>query len=102
MLCSVRGISSILVFRGASVQDVASLAPAEDKSYLQVGSPTTIEFSRAIFAASPAAIRSYRKAFGGPAWPRPDHDGINDAFMNKASTVRYWIGGKWLELPGAD
>ena len=102
VLCSVAGISSILIFRGASVKDVASLAPAEDKSYLQVGGPTTIEFSRAIFAASPTQIRSYHKAFGGPALPRLDHDGINDAFMDKASTVRYWIGGKWLELQGAD
>jgi len=40
----------------------------------------TIGFSRAIGVASPLAIREYYKA----------------------SIVRYWSGGKWLELTGMD
>ncbi len=27
-----------------------------------------------------------------------DHDGINDAFVEKASTIKYWYDGKWLDV----
>jgi hypothetical protein len=30
------------------------------------------------------------------------HDGIEDIFEEKASSILYWTGGKWLTLPGAD
>jgi hypothetical protein len=85
------------------VSDVAALAAMDDKGFLQTTGVDTIGFSRAIGVANPPAIREYHKAFGGPAPPRTvDHDGIDDAFVGKASIVRYWHGGKWLELTGMD
>jgi hypothetical protein len=102
LLCSVKGVSTVLVFRAGSVSNVAELASLEDKGFLQTTGPNTIGFSRVLGVASPATIRAYHAAFGGPAPPRLDHDGIDDAFAGKASTVRYWFGGKWLELAGMD
>ena len=102
VLCSVRGISSILVFRGGSATDVAELAPMEDKGRLQVTGVNSIAYSRVIGVARPSAIRVYAQEFGGALLPRLDHDGINDAFVGKGSIVLYWFGGKWLELTGMD
>ena len=98
VLCSMGGVSTILVYRGGDTKDVATLAAMADKGFLQTGSPKAIEFSRAIGIASPAQMRIYHAAFGSGNVPRLDHDGINDAFVGKASIVRYWTGGKWLEL----
>lgn len=103
VLCSVKGTSTVLVFRGGSDSSVAELAPAADKGFLQTTGPNTIAFSRVIGVASPAMIREYYKGFGGPTPPaRLDHDGVEDAFAGKASIVRYWFDGKWLELAGMD
>lgn len=102
VMCSVNSRSTILVFRGGSVSNVAELRSGEDKGCLQGLGPNTIGFSCAIFVASPADIRAYYKGFGGPKPPPLDHDGIDAAFVGKASTVLYWFGGKWLELTGMD
>lgn len=59
VLCSIGGSSSILVFRGESVADVAELHRAPDRNYLQTGAHTlTIEYSRTVQVASPSFIRS--------------------------------------------
>jgi hypothetical protein len=102
VLCSKGGVSAILVYRDGATKDVAMLAAMADKGFLQTGSPKAIEFSRAIGVATPAQMRIYHEAYGVGKMPRLDHDGINDAFVGKASTVRYWSGGKWLDLQGAD
>jgi hypothetical protein len=102
VLCSKGGVSAILVYRDGTTKDVAVLAAMADKGFLQTGNPKAIEFSRAIRVASPARMRIYHDAFGAGDMPPLDHDGIDDAFVGKASIVRYWTGGKWLELQGAD
>lgn len=102
VLCSKGGVSTILVYRGGDTKDVATLAAMADKGFLQAGHAKPIGFSRAIGVASPAQMRIYHEAFGAGKMPRLDHDGIDDAFVGKASIVRYWTGGKWLELQGAD
>lgn len=102
VLCSKNGVSTILVFRGGATTNVAELAPSEDKGFLQGGGGDRINFSRAIGVATPKSIRAYHEAFGMGQLPRLDHDGIDDAFVGKWSVIRYWTGGKWLELQGAD
>jgi len=103
VLCSVKGKSTILVFRGGAVNDIAEIESGEDKGVLQTTGPNTIGFSRAIGVATPAHIRAYYKEFGGTKPPaRLDHDGIDDALVGKTSTVLYWFGGKWLTLTGMD
>jgi hypothetical protein len=102
VLCSVEGISSILVFRNSSVADVGVLAPAPDAGYLQGVGVGRIGYSRGIGIATAENIQSYYEAYGSLKPPPLDHEGINDAFVEKASTVWYWHEGKWLELQGAD
>jgi hypothetical protein len=104
VLCSKDGASAILVYRGRSTADVAELASSKDSGWLQTGGPKKrIEFSRAIGVATPARIRQSHRNWGGPTPPSPlDHDGIDDVFVNKASIIRYWFGGRWLELSGSD
>jgi hypothetical protein len=100
VLCSVRQVSTILVFRGGSVARVDELARLEDSTFLQVVDvPDVVGYSREISVATPAHIRSHG-ADGTVA--RIEHDGIEDSFVEKGSTIQYWSGGRWRELPGAD
>jgi hypothetical protein len=101
VLCSVKRVSSILVFRGGLVSSVAELASYPDSTFLQVVGPNdAIGYSRAIVVAPPGYIREHNRS--DPKLPRLDHDGINDVFVEKGSSVWYWDGGRWLELSGAD
>ena len=81
---------------------MAELASREDKDLLQVTGPRTIGFSRVIGIARPEHIRWFYQQFGGPKPPLLEHDGIEDMFAGKASTIRDWFGGKWLEPTGMD
>ena len=61
-----------------------------------------IGYSRALSPAGADYILSVYQAYGGPKPPPIDHQGIDDAFLEKASTVHYFHEGKWLRLTGAD
>ena len=105
VLCSRERVSSILVFRGGSVQEVAELAPEPDARYLQGSEHGEIVFSRALGVASPEYIRMCYEALkehGVPEPPPLDHDGIDDYFVEKASSIWYWYEEDWLSLAGAD
>ena len=105
VLCSRERVSSILVFRGGSTEEVDELASKPDEHYLQGIGNGEIGFSRVLGVAGPEYIRSCYEAFeqyGVPEPPPLDHDGIEDYFSGKASTIWYWYGGKWLALAGAD
>jgi hypothetical protein len=47
-------------------------------------------------------ILKHYHEYGGPQPPGIDHEGINDAYVEKGSAVHYYYLGKWLELQGAD
>jgi hypothetical protein len=65
--------------------------------------PGTFGFSRVINATARKRILKYYKEYGGTKPPPPlDHQGINDAFAEKASVIHYFYNGEWLKLPGAD
>lgn len=103
VLCSRNRISSILVFAKGSTKPVAEFAEAPDKDFLQViDGQGGIGFSRALMVASPQAIRRHHANSGGPEPPLLDHDGIDDAFVEKGSKVWYWHEGRWLQLMGSD
>lgn len=102
VLCSRQRASSILVFRPGSPTAVIELARLPDANFLQVTGPGSIGYSRAVGVASPQYIREHHEQYGGPQPPPLDHDGINDIFVEKASIVWYWYGGRWLQLTGAD
>ena len=105
VLCSRERVSSILVFRRGSAEEVDELASEPDVSYLQGIGNGEIGFSRRLGIASPEYIQYRYEAleqWGVPEPPPLDHDGIDDYFDGKASTIWYWYGGEWLTLAGAD
>jgi hypothetical protein len=61
-----------------------------------------MEYSRVLAVASPRQIRQYAAASGAALPKVVDHDGVEDAFAEKGSTVWYLEGGRWLALAGAD
>ena len=102
VLCSHRGISSILIFRANPAKLVAEIAAAKDDHYLQGDAQGTLYYSRVISPVGKGYILEHFKAYGGPKPPPITRHGIDDAFAEKASVVRHLYRGKWLELQGAD
>lgn len=102
VLCSIRGTSSILVFWNGSPDKPGELAAAKDRNYIQGMENGRLVFSRGIGPVGGAFILEHFRAYGGPTPPPIDHEGIDDAFLGKASVVHYFSGGRWLELTGAD
>jgi hypothetical protein len=102
VLCSVKGVSSIVVFWNGSKKNPASFAGLEDRIFLQSISPDQIGFSRGIAPVGREFIMDHYKAYGGTKPPPLDHQGIDDAFIEKASVTWYFYGGNWLKLTGSD
>ena len=102
VLCSIRRISSILVFRNESPSLVAELAAQPDRGSLRVIVDGVIGYSRVLGVADADFIRVHYQRYGGTKPPPLDHDGIEDAALESASVVWYWYRGHWLELTGAN
>ena len=103
VLCSINRVSSILIFWNGSTKNVAEIAKSEDIGYFQtVDSNNEMGFSRVIDTVGKKYIIDHYNSYGGEKPPQIDHEGINDAFAEKASYVLYLHRGKWLELQGAD
>jgi hypothetical protein len=103
VLCSRKRRSSIFVFWGGSVRKVSAIAASPDIRFLQtIDGGGSIGFSRAIGAVGRHYILKHYHEYGGPKPPSIDHQGINDAYVEKGSVVHYYYRGKWLELHGAD
>lgn len=94
VLCSRNGASAILVFRADGGVD--ELARRDDADFV-----TSEGFCRLLRPASPRVIRAYF-AYHGKKAPRLSHDGVDDHFEPKASTVHYFARGRWLRWAGAD
>jgi len=101
ILCSVGGVSSILVFWNGSAANPARIAEMKDLSLLQQFG-TGIAYSREIAPVDRAYILQHYQWYGGLKPPPPDHQGIDDEFVEKGSVVLYFYQGKWLRLTGAD
>jgi len=102
VLCSREGSSSVLIFWGEKANAPTEFDSVQDAGFLQGIGSGRIGYSRLITAASPAQIREYVSGFGGALPKRLDHDGLEDAFAEKASGVAYLEDGRWLMLTGAD
>jgi hypothetical protein len=103
VLCSRQDSSSVLIFWGSSeVRAPAEFPRAYDGAFLQGIGEGRIGYSRVLAAASPAQMREYAVSFGGTLPKVLDHDGLEDAFAEKASVVSYLEAGRWLALTGAD
>jgi hypothetical protein len=102
VLCSVKGVSTILVFWNGSAKNPASVALMADRNFLQGITASEVGFSRSISAVGKEFILGHYQAYGGPTPPPMEHEGIDDAFLEKASVTWYWYRGKWFKLTGAD
>ena len=107
VLCSIQRVSTILVYRDGSVQNVDRLAVSPDAAFLQVvdydthGNPIA-GYSRVIGSADAKHILGHYQDFGGPKPPPMDHVGIEDSYVEKSSSIFYWYQGRWLKLTGMD
>jgi hypothetical protein len=103
VICSRMRVSAILVFWNGSTKSVAEIARSDDKHYLQrINGDEEIGFSRVIGVVGKKYILDHYRAYGGVKPPKSKHQGINDAFVEKASSVHYFYRRRWLELQGAD
>jgi hypothetical protein len=102
VLCSVAGVSTILVYWDGQPDSLAALASGADAAYRQDVGGGRIGFSRAVGVVDARYIRQHFKWYGGTEPPPLDHEGISDAFVEKASVVWCWYQGRWLQLTGAD
>jgi hypothetical protein len=102
VLCSRGGSSSILVFWNGSENNPSEIARMEDRIFLQGITPDQIGYSRGVSPVGKDFIMRHFQAYGGPTPPPIDHQGIDDAFIEKASVTHYYHAGKWLKLTGAD
>jgi len=102
VLCSTGQVSSILVFWGGSEKNMFVFPATPDKNYLQGRGEGKIGYSCEISAVGKDYILEHHKRYGGPTPPPIAHDGINVAFIEKASSVLYREKGEWLSLTGAD
>jgi hypothetical protein len=100
-LCSRERSSRIIVLDDhGSIQ--AELASRPDIDLLQGMGDERISFSRQLSAVGREFILSRPRVFGAVEPPPVDHQGIEDSFLGKASTVLYFDAGEWLELRGSD
>lgn len=97
VLCSTRGISTILIFRNGSTTQIGELAAEADVYDRGIG-------------AVPSTVEGYRLRYkdvkdGDPPGFYPkggfDHDGIEDG-QGMGSALYYWSGKYWYHYPGAD
>ena len=102
VLCSVGGISSILVFWNSSEVNSAEIEKMKDIDRLQSWVNDRMVYSRAITPVGRKYIMEHYNAYDRVKPPPIDHQGIDDAFVGKASVVLYFYQGKWLHLTGAD
>jgi hypothetical protein len=93
VLCSLKGVSTILVFWNASEKNPAEIATMEDRTFLQSISPERIAYSRAISAVGKDFIMRHYNAYDGLKPPPTDHQGVDDAFLKK----RLWCGTSTTE-----
>jgi hypothetical protein len=102
VLCSIRDTSRILVYAHDGHAPVDSLAKAADRLVLQGLGNGAAGYSRLVGAADTAYIRRLALYFNAPLPARLDHQGIEDAFVEKGSVIHYFDAGRWLRLQGID
>jgi hypothetical protein len=102
VLCSSVGKSSILVFRNNHDRSPDQIAESPDNQFLIETWQGGKVYSREISAVDQEFILRHYGAYGGRKPPPIDHNGIDDAFLEKASITWYWHNGKWVQLQGAD
>lgn len=102
VLCSIDKKSSVYIYWNGLAENISIIEEKEDSSFLQTIGGGKIGFSRIISTVGDKYIYDHYKSYGGTEPPEINHNGIDDGFAEKASTVLYFYKGKWLQLQGAD
>jgi len=105
VLCSRNRTSSLIVYWAGDAGGIFVGPGSPDVEWMQWAGPAEgWHYARYVATATPATIRRLGDAFGEPSGlPAPlDHDGIEEGDAAKASVIRYWHQGRWLELTGMD
>ena len=98
VLCSRGDTAVILMWWGGPAQCSRELQPAKTRDYLQGIGDGRIGFSRAI-----STVDRYPDYGGEEAqYIKLEHDAIEDAFVEKASTIWICRNGKWVAIEGSD
>jgi hypothetical protein len=87
ILCSVHGVSEIVVFRSNSAEPISRFSELEDYVVIQEVEPGRMGYSR--------LIATGRRSAAGL-------NPIHDIFLEKASTIWVRMGQRWVATPGAD
>lgn len=101
VLCSVKGVTSLLVFLGASTRAPYTLATAQETQRLQRHNRTgELGFNWGIDTAGPERIHEAQAGMS----PRPirmEHDAIADSTIDHKTAYHYFDEGKWtlLQMP---
>ena len=103
VLCSVKGVSTILEFWNGSENNPDALVPAADSNYVQGNGNGQWAYSRGIEPMGIEDIFRYHDPdhLGIPL-PPIYHQGINDFFEGKAFLVWYYYDGQWLKVAAGD
>ena len=110
VLCSVRDTSQILILNAKNGALVDSLNRSGDSGWIQGNGNKTWLFSRFIAVVPmsqlnvvPVDTTSEDVVYYGAFLPKPiDHDGIDEAFLDKASTTFYFAKGHWFNVGSSD
>ena len=102
VLCSKSRVTSVLIFWGGSTTSVSEILKSRDSNWGGIKENKLYGYSRVISAVNKKYIVDHYKAYNGPKPPPIDHEGIDEGYLEKASTIHYFYRGKWLQLQGAD
>jgi hypothetical protein len=101
VLASKNQVSTIFVFWSGSEKYPTKLHTASDIGYLQGIGNEKIGYSRVISTVGKDFILQHFEWYGGTKPPQINHEGINDAFIEKDSEIHYYCD-KWIILTGSD
>lgn len=102
ILCSVNSASTLLFFWGGSAQCESEVGKDKNINWLQVVGGRGVGYSRLISSADKKQMQNYQEYNKERILQPLSHEGIDVAFIGKASSVRYCYKGKWEFFSGAD
>jgi hypothetical protein len=89
VLCSVRGVTTLYVFFQSDLSHPAALRRQPDDKWLGVEWSFAYGSAWGILTVPPLTM---------PRTDNPDHDGIQDAFVEQSSVIHYYDHGHWRIL----
>lgn len=95
-LCSIQGRTTLYVFFAGHYDSPEALRSQADTLWLGAEPGSNVYGSAwGIAVRNDVDLRASREWHGAASF---DHDGIEDARLDRSATVRYWQSGKWITL----